>query len=857
MASLAIPRSQLSSLGLITLSILFATSCSLWPQPAEEATDDSQDMTLSAASEPVPEAVAGAAEEPVVIELEGETVASSAEPAPAEPQEDAFAEAEQEDEAEAAEAPPAEDDQVERIAAEAEERWRIKQQQLQMEAEETYKEGERRLEAGDYEGAAMHFEQALNHIRWAPIGVEWGSLEERASSGLEGARRAMARKDTEVRRHQDREAYEKIRGEEAENRLREEQVTLRIIEDAIAAYERNDFVEAQKLCDEVLKRDPKNDRGRRLKAAAVAADRDSFNKHAIDTRKEEFRRWKQEIEETRIPYADILTGPDPDFWRDISDKRTREQLLALSAVDTPEVRELKGKLQNTRITSIQFPEVAVAEAANHISILSGIPIVIDPEVAAELDSSGVVLNISTLTDISVESLLNIVTAQAGEGLTFTVQHGVVLITKKEKALGAAVPRIHTVQDLTFALTDFKGPKIGSIPLPGAEFDEEEGGPFGADQVGENVISPEEIINLIRENIARDTWDTGNFSLDTANNNQILVIHTPQVQLQVAQFLDDLRRFASSVITIESRFAGITEAFLQEIGVDWRGLNGATVGTEAFLDDVTYGLEDNAGTALDNNGPGLSTGSGLSPVAGAFFNDGSDGDIRAFTQNLFESSLGNVLTSTGGLALQIAFFNSDDEYNAVVRAVEKSLNATEITAPILTVYNTERAYVTVTEQISFVQDFDVDVANSAFIANPNIGIIQEGVVLDVRPTVSYDRKYITLEIQATVANLIRPIREYTTSLAGFSIPVTFMLPELEVQTANTTVRVPDGGSLVLGGLKRLRYVNRTAEVPWLGKIPLAGALFRYKGLNDEVENVIIIVKASITNLQPWRGRAPVG
>jgi Flp pilus assembly secretin CpaC len=31
----------------------------------------------------------------------------------------------------------------------------------------------------------------------------------------------------------------------------------------------------------------------------------------------------------------------------------------------------------------------------------------------------------------------------------------------------------------------------------------------------------------------------------------------------------------------------------------------------------------------------------------------------------------------------------------------------------------------------------------------------------------------------------------------------------------------GAALILGGLKRLNYVNRTAEVPWLGRIPLIG------------------------------------
>lgn len=41
----------------------------------------------------------------------------------------------------------------------------------------------------------------------------------------------------------------------------------------------------------------------------------------------------------------------------------------------------------------------------------------------------------------------------------------------------------------------------------------------------------------------------------------------------------------------------------------------------------------------------------------------------------------------------------------------------------------QAYVHQGEQITFVSDFDVDVANSAFIANPNIGVLQPGGVLE--------------------------------------------------------------------------------------------------------------------------------
>ena len=43
----------------------------------------------------------------------------------------------------------------------------------------------------------------------------------------------------------------------------------------------------------------------------------------------------------------------------------------------------------------------------------------------------------------------------------------------------------------------------------------------------------------------------------------------------------------------------------------------------------------------------------------------------------------------------------------------------------------RSHIYLANQLSFIQDFDVEVAQTAFIADPSVGIRQEGQVLDVR------------------------------------------------------------------------------------------------------------------------------
>jgi type II secretory pathway component GspD/PulD (secretin) len=157
------------------------------------------------------------------------------------------------------------------------------------------------------------------------------------------------------------------------------------------------------------------------------------------------------------------------------------------------------------------------------------------------------------------------------------------------------------------------------------------------------------------------------------------------------------------------------------------------------------------------------------------------------------------------------------------------------------------------QLSYIQDFDVEVAQTSFIADPIIGVIQDGLTLDVRPTVSNDRRYITLELQPTVAKLTEPIPTFSTTLASSFSPVIIQLPEIHLQKARTTVRIPDGGSIVIGGLKNISTVDRSSEVPIFGKIPILGFLFSRKGRSDEIANLMIIVKAKITDLQEEEAR----
>jgi general secretion pathway protein D len=63
-----------------------------------------------------------------------------------------------------------------------------------------------------------------------------------------------------------------------------------------------------------------------------------------------------------------------------------------------------------------------------------------------------------------------------------------------------------------------------------------------------------------------------------------------------------------------------------------------------------------------------------------------------------------------------------------------------------------------------------------------------------------------------------------------------------------VKVPDGGTIVIGGLKNISIEDRRSVTPWLSKIPLLGFFFKREGDSEEVQHLMIIITAHITDLK---------
>ena len=127
----------------------------------------------------------------------------------------------------------------------------------------------------------------------------------------------------------------------------------------------------------------------------------------------------------------------------------------------------------------------------------------------------------------------------------------------------------------------------------------------------------------------------------------------------------------------------------------------------------------------------------------------------------------------------------------------------------------------------------------------IGIINSGAILEVRPTVSHDRRYTSLEVKPTLATELQPRIPAPVTLAGGFTTIPIELPVITIQKLRSTITVPDGGTVLLGGLKNMDEFEGESGVPFLMQIPLLNNLFRRQAFHKLRASLVVLIKSDIT------------
>lgn len=693
------------------------------------------------------------------------------------------------------------------------------------------------MASSNYAGAIEELRVAALTIDVKPD-VDWQDLPQQVRAAQAQAEQLYEEQQRRSQAELNAQQAEQLRRQFLESEARKRAHVDSLIQQSQLAFESRQFARSQEFAQRALEIEPQNPIAYEMHNAAVKAARDTSNEEYFRNRSLALRKMLEADADLKVPQTDVLVM-DPRTWAKAQGRTAADGSTA--AMD-PQDEAVWEQVRTTQVGRLTYTEDTgdYNEVVKNLNLITGVQIITTPEAREIISSENLKVVIELVSSLTLKDFLNFMVNQS-TNLAWTVRHGVVVIGNKSQAAGTIVTKVVPVKDLTFKQTQFLPPRIRDIPGEGNE-DTPRTGSDGEDPVA--GIELADLVTTLKEATDPKYWEADGVEIRPEDSSLLSIKASPEMQARVAEVLKNMRQHQTPIVTVDSKFLTISRNFLQEVGIDFRGLGGSgNKGTVVTLDDVTNGLVNNASQGQDNAGTGDPA---ANPLAGWFYNDGSDGDIRARTENYFTSDLGRVLSPSGGLTFGWTLID-DSQLNMILRAVEKRQDGEVVNSQILSVVNQGRGHVAVINQTAYVRDFDVEVAQAAFIADPKVDVIQDGIVLDVSPTILNDRKYIILNLSPTVAELQRPIPTFTTSLAGSTLPVTLQLPNLTVTNFSTTVKVPDGGTVLLGGLRQVLTRERRAEVPLLARLPLISFLFKQEGTADENRSLMVMVRAQITDV----------
>jgi len=120
----------------------------------------------------------------------------------------------------------------------------------------------------------------------------------------------------------------------------------------------------------------------------------------------------------------------------------------------------------------------------------------------------------------------------------------------------------------------------------------------------------------------------------------------------------------------------------------------------------------------------------------------------------------------------------------------------------------------------------------------------GIILQVTPFITSDG-YVEMVVAPQTSELADRSQWVPISSGSTNNGATIVLaPVINSRSADTVVVVPDGQTVVIGGLMQSQRLNSESKVPFLGDIPLLGMLFKHKDSKNIKTELLIFLTPHI-------------
>lgn len=238
------------------------------------------------------------------------------------------------------------------------------------------------------------------------------------------------------------------------------------------------------------------------------------------------------------------------------------------------------------------------------------------------------------------------------------------------------------------------------------------------------------------------------------------------------------------VVIEARVIDVAEASLKSLGLSWNALQSSAVNT----------LDRSSGR------PPYPTGSATVP---------NQQEVQ--------------FNKDGSLGIDLSIVKKPIDFVATLNALAEDRRNRLLASPRVATLDGRPATIFIGDEVNYVKLIQQTPQG----ANVQTDSVKAGIILSVLPRVHEDGS-ITLQVKPEVS-----------VITGFlSVPGGGSLPQLARRSAETTIRLNNGETLVIGGLLRESDIKSIQKVPLLGDLPFFGYFFRRTSTTRDRSEVVI-------------------
>jgi len=703
---------------------------------------------------------------------------------------------------------------------------------------------------GEYAAAVEQLRKAKTYVNVLSVcfdmqteAQEIDVLLEQATKDLEKAERNLdALRGEEAAEMLERE-LERIEAASAMRRARQ-------LEDVFILKNAGRHKDALKLLDRIKYENP-TDIAPRLMEKDVAAERHKREMRDLTSRGiREGALHRELILERSIPYSEAVVYPSAAVWHEVISIRQNVLIPQVGAEPTAQDIEVIQHLDET--VRLDFQDTDMRTVVQFLQEVTS-PVKYSLETRdLSFDGSLITLQAETTLRQALHEICDL------SGLDWKLKKGIIKIASPERLKEYEV-RTYDIKDLLVNTEDYSA-RGGGITLGRSRDDDDDyrdgGGydSYGSDYdggrdrdrgrdfgIGEGASGSREslrsraeaLTRLIMQTVRPETWKAGGVLSGPRDREEEGLAEDPWAEVggPTAQIWEPPVEGAEApgllgprgTIFLRSGAPGMliitqTSDVHTEIGELLKSLRGAMailVQVEARFIEVSSDFFSQVGF------------SALPIDTGAEEPDAEDPDIVVDTGLPYFSELTGL-----GLGLNINV-TGPFQTQAFFQAVMSHESAKTLSCPLITLMNGMRGNLSIATSENYVGSFETQ--EEQF--EPDVDTIDTSMLFDVRPIVSHDRRYVYLELAPTITDVLGYEEfTFTTAVSAESeqeaevVPVenVMKLPKQLAQTFETTVAIPDRGTLLVGGLTKREEKVIERGAPVLSKIPLIKRLFTSEG-----------------------------